>query len=167
MKTMSLFILSAIVAACGTPATKGDTATRSNLEAPPVASSPSESPDENGSLEPARHLSEGLIGTWQNASCGDRAYLRSISFEKSGKFAAVDEVAPCPAEEQDKCVTSGIIEWQGVWELDDRAISLESSPVSNGKLPDTVPESFVVLSTSPLSIGEQTEEAICPFQRKP
>lgn len=167
MKTMSLSILSLIVIACGASTTKNDTAAGTNLDAPPVASSPAELPDENGSPESPGLLSESLIGTWRNASCGERAYLRSISFEEGGKFAAVDEVAPCPAEEKNKCVTSGIIEWEGVWELDDRAINLESSPVSNGKLPDTVPESFVVLDTNPLSIGEKTEEAICPFQRKP
>jgi hypothetical protein len=132
--------------------------------APPLSSASGDNGAEGDPAKPDRVAVEELIGGWQNASCGERDYLRKYEFHKNGTFAAVDEVAPCPEEAE--CVTSGIIEWQGTWSLGDLGIELTPRPKEGGKLPEQVPESFVVLSMSPLSIGEKTGQLVCPFRRE-
>ncbi len=106
-----------------------------------------------------------VVGSWENASCGERQYIRRIAFDKAGTFVAVDEVAPCPPNEQERCVSSGIIEWRGSWILTDNTITLEAEPVEGGKMPELVPDGFVVLSRNPFSLGESIGELVCPYQR--
>jgi hypothetical protein len=109
-------------------------------------------------------LEEELRGVWENASCGDRKYLRSIAFEKDGKFTAVDEVAPCPG--YGECVSSGVLNWAGNWLGKERTIELELNPVDGVKLPEQIPSLFVILSQSPLSIGEQDDNIVCPYRKR-
>ncbi len=109
-------------------------------------------------------LEEELRGVWENASCGDRKYLRSIVFEKDGKFTAVDEVAPCP--EHGECVSSGVLKWAGNWLGKERTVELELNPVEGAKLPEQIPSLFVILRQSPLSIGEQDDNIICPYRKR-
>jgi hypothetical protein len=105
-----------------------------------------------------------LCGVWENASCGDRKYLRSIAFKKDGKFTAVDEVAPCPGHGE--CVSSGVLNWQGSWFGKERTIELKVNPVEGSKIPEQIPSIFVILSPSPLSIGEQDDNVVCPYRKR-
>jgi hypothetical protein len=109
-------------------------------------------------------LRENLLGVWENASCGERKYLRSIEFKKEGKFAAVDEVAPCP--EQGNCVSSGILNWEGSWNEIEGIIELEFVPIKGVKMPEKMPAMFVVLRHHPLSIGERDDHIVCPYQKR-
>jgi hypothetical protein len=106
----------------------------------------------------------GIIGLWENSSCGERKYKRTINFTQNGQFIAVDEVAPCPPDK--RCVWSGIIHWRGSWTLSDRSIALVPTSSGTEKLPETVPNEFVVLSEDPLSIGERSGDVVCPYQKK-
>ena len=116
------------------------------------------------SVADAEPVSPGFspVGRWENASCGERKFLRRINFADDGKFAAVDEVAPCPPKVV--CVWSGIVHWRGSWALDDRLIRLSIEPIAGKKPPEAPPETFVVLSEEPPSIGEQAGELTCPYQ---
>lgn len=106
---------------------------------------------------------DDLVGAeWQNASCGERKYLRRITFNNDGTFIATDEVAPCPAGET--CVSSGIVEWQGSWSLNAMIIEISLKPEAGGKLPEQVPDNFVVLTASPFSLGEQIGQLVCPYR---
>jgi hypothetical protein len=109
-------------------------------------------------------IKEDLLGVWENASCGERKYLRRIEFKKEGKFAAVDEVAPCP--EQGNCVSSGILKWEGYWNENEGTIELEFVPNQGVKLPEKMPAIFVVLRQRPLSIGERDDHIVCPYQKR-
>lgn len=102
-------------------------------------------------------------GEWKNGSCGERHYLRVISFKIDGTFEARDEVAPCP--EGAECVSSGIIVWGGTWTMEDSAIALSPETVEGGRLPDQVPQSFFVLGHSPLAIAEKTGQLVCPYRK--
>jgi hypothetical protein len=151
-----MLMLTVLVFGCG-----GSRTAPKSASPPPSASA--EIPAGGDASAPDRVAVEELIGGWQNASCGDRGYLRKYEFHQNGTFTAADEVAPCP--EDAECVTSGVIEWQGTWSLGDLGIEITSRPGKSGRLPEQVPESFVVLSMSPLSIGEKTGQLVCPFRR--
>ncbi len=114
--------------------------------------------------EPSFQLDgNALAGEWQNASCGERQYLRRITFETGGTFVATDEVAPCP--EGAECVSSGIIEWHGTWTSDGKTIPIEAAPAEEEKLPDLLPSAFVVVAEEPLSVGERIGSTVCPYRR--
>lgn len=104
-------------------------------------------------------------GAWKNGSCGERNYLRLITFNSDGKFEARDEVAPCP--EGAECVSSGIIEWSGSWTLEETTIQLSPQTAQESKLPEQVPQSFFVLGRSPLIIAEKTGQLVCPYRKVP
>ncbi len=113
--------------------------------------------------EPGAQLSERLVGMWKNGSCGEREYVREITFERGGTFTASDRVAPCPKDAN--CVWSGIIPWKGRWTLEDRTIAIRMEPIEHRVQPTQLPQSFVVLGEAPLSIGERHDKLVCPFQR--
>lgn len=113
--------------------------------------------------EPFQLQASALAGEWQNASCGERQYLRRITFVADGTFTAIDEVAPCPEDAQ--CVSSGIIEWRGTWRTDGKTIPIEATPAEEGRLPELLPEAFVVVAEAPLSVGEQIGSTVCPYRR--
>ena len=104
-----------------------------------------------------------LVGTWQNGSCGSRQYQRKITFSEDGKFVAVDEIAPCPADAT--CVSTGITHWHGTWTATGKRVTIEAMPREREKLPDQLPEAYVVVAEDPLSIGEQIGETVCPYRR--
>ncbi|MDJ0763282.1 MAG: hypothetical protein QNJ97_09865 [Myxococcota bacterium] len=104
------------------------------------------------------------IGVWENASCGDRKFNRQITFLTNGRFAAIDQVAPCPPDET--CVWSGIIEWHGTWKINGRLILIDVATTKAGKMPEQLPDGFVVLTESPLSIGERNGPLVCPYQQR-
>ncbi len=114
----------------------------------------------------APELSSGLSGLWQNASCGDRKYLRSVAFSEDGTFTARDEIAPCPEEADGECAVSGVIEWLGNWTLDGMGILITPQAPPGGRLPEQMPDRFVVLSNPPLSIGEQIGQLVCPYRNE-
>jgi hypothetical protein len=103
---------------------------------------------------------------WQNGSCGDRKYVRKLTFNEDGTFTARDEVAPCPEGRDQQCVSSGVIDWQGRWTLAARTIRIEVEAGESGRLPDQVPDAFVVLSDSPLAIGEKRDRLVCPYRNE-
>jgi hypothetical protein len=104
-----------------------------------------------------------LVGTWQNGSCGERQYLRKITFGEVGEFQAVDEIAPCP--EGETCAVTGIAHWHGTWMAEGKTITIEALPREGEKLPDQIPEAYVVVAETPLSIGEQLGKTVCPYRR--
>jgi hypothetical protein len=127
-------------------------------------------PDDGSGEDPPRPAAtevEGPIditGLWENASCGERKYRRKITFlERDSKFVAVDEVAPCPPGAT--CVWSGIINWHGSWTIEGRTVRLKAKPLKSSKMPERLPEAFTILGTDPVSIGEQSNGVICPYQK--
>ncbi|MFO8072871.1 MAG: hypothetical protein R6V85_13440 [Polyangia bacterium] len=104
----------------------------------------------------------GLLGAWENSSCGERKYRRRIEFFADGRFSALDEVAPCPPGAQ--CVWSGIVRWQGSWKIDGDLIELEPKPIEGERPLENPPDAFVVLGRDPYSIGEKTGELVCPYR---
>ena len=106
----------------------------------------------------------GNNGTWENGSCGERKYLRKVSFEIGGRFTAVDEIAPCPPDLP--CDLPGIINWSGAWSVDDKDIRIESSESPDGRMPEIVPDSFVILINEPISIGEKKGSLVCPYTKQ-
>jgi len=112
----------------------------------------------------ARSSGDELYGVWENASCGERRYLRRIEFQNGGRFTAVDEVAPCP--DGDNCVSSGLLHWQGAWRLVDRVVELTLESVDGTRAPDQTPDEFVVLSDAPFSVGSRSGKLVCPFKKR-
>ncbi len=130
------------------------------------ASEPEASPAAAPQLDQERSAAEpgepGLLGAWENSSCGERKYRRRIEFFADGRFSALDEVAPCPPGAQ--CVWSGILRWQGSWKLDGDLVQLELKPIEGERPLENPPDAFVVLGRDPYSIGEKTGELVCPYR---
>jgi hypothetical protein len=150
-----------LLAACGSAGANGQAG-----DEPVPRAAPAPGPD--GEDEPAAASgsgisADGLAGAWENASCGERKYRRRIEFFAGGRFAAVDEVAPCPPGA--RCVWSGIIRWQGTWRLEHRSISIAVEPTEGDRLPEVVPGSFEVVADAPATLAERTGELVCPYRR--
>lgn len=105
---------------------------------------------------------EALLGVWTSGSCGHRAYLRRIELRADGRFAARDAVAPCP--QGARCAWSGVIDWAGGWSVEEGIIPLEID--SGQRLPDRVPDRFIVMNGETLRIAEQTGDVVCPYRRE-
>jgi len=121
-----------------------------------------------GNEESAEPEPVPYAGTWQNGSCGTRKYLRRITFHEDGRFEAADLVAPCPPNA--KCVWSGVVNWQGTFTLEDDRFSLDitTQVPERPDSPVAIPESFVVLSTDPYVLAEESSEGMtCPYTRTP
>ncbi len=161
MKLLVLTMGAVLFAGCGGASSGGTAAEDNEGQAQDPAA---QGKDGNAETPLSTAAPVDITGPWENSSCGDRQYRRQITFQEGGKFAAVDEVAPCPPGTQ--CVWSGIVYWHGTWSLVDHTISLNSKPVEAGKMPEQLPEEFVVLAEQPLSIGEKYGEIICPYQKK-
>ena len=139
--------------ATGCGAGPGSPATTGSVEAEPGSQASGPLSDEESEI----------VGTWENSSCGERQYRRRIDFLAGGRLDAVDEVAPCPPNA--KCVWSGIIRWKGSWSLDGKEISVQIEPVESERVPELLPDGYLVLDDDPISIGEKTGEIICPYQK--
>jgi len=113
-------------------------------------------PDQGGAID-------GPVGVWENGSCGERKYRRRIEFFADGRFAALDEVAPCPPGA--RCVWSGIIRWLGTWSMEDRRVSISVKPLEGEKLPEAVPDFFEFSPDPPATLAERTGDLLCPYRR--
>lgn len=165
MKSLGLLCGLLVVIGCGGSGSKEVASGENTI---PSAGSPdvSDPAGDGGSAaqEPQDGGEEQVLGAWENASCGDRKYLRKISFLPDGRFFAVDEVAPCP--QNAKCVYSGVIPWHGTWTLSDKVIALEVDFKSDTKKPEILPDGFVVLSGEPCLIGERDGDLVCPYRKR-
>jgi hypothetical protein len=111
----------------------------------------------------AATAADGIVGAFENASCGERKYRRRVEFFADGRFAGVDEVAPCPPGA--RCVWSGIIRWQGRWSLEGRTVSITLEATGDGRLPEVVPASFEIISEDPVIPAERVGDLVCPYRR--
>lgn len=166
MKPLFFTIAAIVVMGCGgVGSVSGQAAGEddNNRESPPPP--PAQTKPDNAVVEQSSGdaRSPDFTGMWENSSCGERKYKRSVNFEKEGRFNALDEVAPCPPDK--RCVWSGIIRWSGTWTLEDRTITLDIKPPDTGKLPENVPQEFAVVDDDPISIGERSGEVICPYKK--
>ena len=71
-----------------------------------------------------------LDGTWESASCGNRAYPRRITFAEAASFTAEDLISPCP--KGTTCVWSGIINRQGTYKVEKDTVTLTVGKTSTG-----------------------------------
>ncbi len=163
LATMTALAAAVLLAACGSAATNGQAGDEAAPKYPPY-------PAPTAGDEPAETVAEGsdatadgIVGAWENGSCGERKYRRRIELFAGGRFTAVDEVAPCPPGA--RCVWSGIIRWQGTWVLEDRVIAITVEPAKGDRLPDVVPGSFEIVSDDPPVLGERTGDLVCPYRR--
>ncbi|HUT77298.1 MAG TPA: hypothetical protein VM285_06415 [Polyangia bacterium] len=161
---MALFGAAALLllAACGSAGANGPAG---DEPVPPTAPEPA-TPE---AVEPAAVAeggggdAAGLVGAWENGSCGERKYRRRVELFADGRFAAVDEVAPCPPGA--RCVWSGIIRWQGTWSLEGRILTITVEPAKGDRLPDVVPGSFEIIADDPVALAERTVDLVCPYRR--
>ena len=160
---MRVILVATLFAASGCAAAQQNEMSSDETQAK-VASSPGleRDTDETAENQDRESLVTAIHGTWENGSCGERKYNRKISFEEGGKWKAVDEIAPCP--EGEECDLTGIIEWRGTWSLEGKVISFEPVREQNQRMPETIPDSFVVLIENPISIGEKKGTLVCPYQ---
>ena len=167
MKRLIIFTGLLLFSGCGAAHSEQDrTGERAAKEAVSPSVSPEDPSAEKGDLAEDRSAETGgdLLGVWEKASCGDRKYVRRVTFKKEGNFTAVDEVAPCP--EQGNCVSSGILHWEGTWSKNEETIDLEITPKDGAKLPEEIPATFVILRPDPISIGERDKHLVCPYQKR-
>jgi hypothetical protein len=155
-----------LLAACGSAGANG----RAGDEPATTATTATTEPAAPAPVEPAATDAagngvavDGLVGAWENGSCGERKYRRRVELLAGGRFTAVDEVAPCPPGA--RCVWSGIIRWQGTWTLADGILAITVEPGEGDRLPEVVPGSFVVVSDDPPTLAERTGELVCPYRR--
>jgi hypothetical protein len=163
MKAFFLSIAAVAVMGCGSLGSNGSRPTEKSegKGKPPPPARTDEEPVSKAPDNGSKLLD--VTGMWENSSCGERKYKRTINFVKEGRFNAMDEIAPCPPEK--KCVWSGIVLWRGTWFLQDRSVKLDIEPLQTDKLPETMPEEFVVLTEEPVSVGEKSGDIICPYQK--
>jgi hypothetical protein len=164
MKLFVVSIAAAFVFGCGSTSSNSSQPSEEDKSEKqlPLTATAQEKPVFEASNNEPRQID--ITGMWENSSCGDRKYRRQVNLVEDGQFNAVDEVAPCPPDK--KCVWSGIIRWNGTWTLKNRAIALDVKTPASGKLPETIPEEFVVLGEDPVSIGERGGDIICPYQKR-
>jgi hypothetical protein len=65
----------------------------------------------------------GWVGTWASSPCGERPYVRVVELRPKGVAAVHDRVSPCPPKVA--CVWSGIISYEGTWELKQGRVQLK------------------------------------------
>ncbi|SDJ54429.1 hypothetical protein [Streptomyces indicus] len=92
---------------------------------------------------PAHHETRphrSVVGTWISPRGGaDRAYERRITFERDGRFAMQERVAPCPPRVQ--CVWSGIVDIDGTYRIERGEVVLTYAVVGShgiAELPATL-----------------------------
>jgi hypothetical protein len=83
-----------------------------------------------------------LDGTWESASCGDRAYPRRITFAEAANFIAEDLISPCPKGVS--CVWSGIINRRGTYKVERDTITLTVSKTSSGPAKSELPPTLTL-----------------------
>ena len=93
-----------------------------------------------------------LDGTWESASCGNRAYPRRITFAEAASFTAEDLVSPCP--KGTTCIWSGIINRQGTYRVEKDTITLTVAKTSSGPAKVEFPTTLTLDSSrAPVETG--------------
>jgi hypothetical protein len=115
-------------------------ATAPTPAATPTAPATATAPTTIPSTGPAAGSS--LLGTWESASCGGRAYPRHITFADATSFTAEDLVSPCP--KGTTCVWSGIINRSGIYKVEKDVIALTVSKTGNGPAKTPFPTSLTL-----------------------
>jgi hypothetical protein len=93
-----------------------------------------------------------LLGTWESASCGARAYARNLTFADATTFTAQDLVSPCP--KGTTCVWSGIITRSGTYKTQKDIVTLTVDKTSNGPAKTQFPASLTLdASRTPVEAG--------------
>lgn len=73
-----------------------------------------------------------VVATWTSEPCGDRGYVRELTFSPNFRYAGRDLVAPCPPEAT--CIWDGIVEFGGTWSDDGPMLVLtEDEVLDDGK----------------------------------
>ncbi len=112
-----------------------NTAPSSTTTAPPADSTASTGGTGTGTPpattgDPSGNTAGKWAGSYKSASCGDRKYERLLSLRDNGSFNGEDRVSPCPPGAQ--CIWSGIVMWQGRFEVTDTAVVLTRSDQPGG-----------------------------------
>jgi hypothetical protein len=134
------------------------TAPAATPTAPATATAPTTIP----STAPAAGSS--LLGTWESASCGGRAYPRHLTFADATSFTAEDLVSPCP--KGTTCVWSGIINRSGTYKVEKDVLSLTVSKTSNGPSKTQFPTSLS-LDTNRTPIEAGSDGKPCAYRQAP
>ena len=102
-----------------------------------------------------------LVGTWESASCGARAYARNLTFADATTFTAQDLVSPCPKGAT--CVWSGIIARSGTYKTQKDIVTLVVDKASNGPAKTQFPPSLTLdASRAPVEAGSDGKP--CPYK---
>ena len=103
-----------------------------------------------------------LVGTWESASCGGRAYARSLTFADATTFTAQDLVAPCP--KGTTCIWSGIITRSGTYKTEKDLVTLDIARTSNGPAKTQFPTTLTLdASRAPVEAGSDGKP--CVYRR--
>ena len=141
------------------PATPKPTPTVATPPAPTVTAVPT-APTPVPSTPPATG-SASLLGTWESASCGDRAYPRQITFADATTFSAEDLVSPCP--KGTACIWSGILNTQGTYTVEKDVITLRVQKASTGPKKIQFPATLTLdASRTPIESGSDGKP--CPYR---
>jgi hypothetical protein len=105
-----------------------------------------------------------LVGTWESASCGGRAYARSITFADATSFTAQDLVSPCP--KGTTCIWSGIIVRSGTYKTEKDLVTLTTAKTSNGPAKTQFPTTLTLdANRAPVEAG--TDGKPCVYKQAP
>lgn len=94
---------------------------------PPTTATP---PATTTSEPPPPNPAARWVGSYQSPSCADRKYERLVSLRDNGSFNGEDRVSPCPQGVQ--CIWSGIVMWQGRFEVTDTQVVLTRTDTPAG-----------------------------------
>ena len=87
-------------------------------EPPPPPPPPVDAHKEDTLLGKVQGVS--FVGNWTSPACGGRTYARNVRFEPFQRSAVIDLVDPCPVGTE--CAWSGMIGFEGLWELDGKVL---------------------------------------------
>ena len=104
-----------------------------------------------------------VVGHWVSPSCGERSYPRVIQLDSNGRFAAQDLVAPCPKDVV--CFWSGIIFYQGAYQVDARGIRLKVEGSDRGFAGALFPARLLIDPATSAPIELTLEGVRCPYVR--
>ena len=99
-------------------------------------------------------------GTYASPHCGERKYLREVTFDQKG-FTAVDLVSPCPPNVA--CVWSGIVNRKGTYSIAGSRLELAIESEGAGPGGMAFPK-FFMLSES--AIVETSGAGSCVYSKK-
>ncbi len=147
---VGLGLASLSLAACPAP-TK-------DVETPEPDVTVSASPKESASV-PAT-TTTFTPGTYESPHCGDRKYLREVTFDATN-FTATDLVSPCPANVD--CVWSGIVNRKGTYAVAGSRLELTMESETTGPGVLAFPKFFML---SENAIVETSDAGSCVYSKK-